>query len=144
MFKKVLLRIGIAPAACAVLVTAVLAGAGAARALTVDEILRLKKAGVSDETIQMLIEQEYEEKAAADYLGRRETPEGTVIRSTGKRPRPASPPPAPGGGYYPGGVYPFIKVAPPGGPALPPEPAPPSEITPSGVPTPSEPPPEGP
>ncbi len=93
---------------------AILLNISPAYSLTVEEILALKKAGVGDETIQMLLEQEYEERSAAEHLGTWTTLDGRVIRSTGKRHRPLSssevyP------GQYPVGVYPFIDLTPPEG-----------------------------
>jgi len=82
--------------------------------LTVEEILALKKAGVSDETIQMLLEREHEDRSAAEHLGTCTTPDGRVIRSTGKRHWPLSLPES-YQGQYPIGVYPFINLTPPKG-----------------------------
>ncbi len=81
------------------------------KALTVEEILALKKVGVSDETIQMLLEQEHLGRAPADYLGTWTTPDGRLFRSTGKRPRPASPPIE----SSPPSIYPFVDLTPPEG-----------------------------
>lgn len=95
---------------CSVL--AFLLSSVSAYALTVEEILALKKAGVSDETIQRLLEQEHEDKAVAEHLGTWTTPDGRVIRSTGKRQWSLSPPDL----YqeqYPLCIYPFIKLTPP-------------------------------
>lgn len=49
--------------------------ASPARALTVEEILALKKAGVSEQTIQMLLEREREEREAAERSEAWRTPE---------------------------------------------------------------------
>jgi hypothetical protein len=53
-----------------------------AYALTVGEILSLKKAGVSEETIQMLLEREREERALALRAGTWKTGDGRVVYST--------------------------------------------------------------
>ena len=53
-----------------------------AYALTVEEILALKKAGVSEETIQMLLEREREERAMALRAGTWKTGDGRVVYST--------------------------------------------------------------
>ena len=60
-------------------------------ALTVDEVLKLKNAGVSDETIQLMIQQEMQEKKLSDpykNIGVRkfEEPDGrsATIYSTGE------------------------------------------------------------
>lgn len=52
--------------------------------LTVEEILALKKAGISEKTIQMLLEREREDRSAGTW----KTTDGWVIHSTdiGKRP----------------------------------------------------------
>lgn len=55
-----------------------------AAAVTVEEILALKKAGVSEETIRMLIEQEENKSFPAERLGTHVTEDGRVIRSTGR------------------------------------------------------------
>jgi len=59
-------------------------------ALTTDQILRLRKAGVSDETIQMMLQQERDAKEANPYdqIGVREIKDkegnGITIYSTGR------------------------------------------------------------
>jgi hypothetical protein len=53
-----------------------------AYALTVEEILSLKKAGVSEETIQMLLEREREDRAIALRAGTWKTGDGRVVYST--------------------------------------------------------------
>lgn len=50
--------------------------------LTVEEILTLKKAGVTEKTIQMLLQREHEDVSAAERLGIWTTRDGRVIRST--------------------------------------------------------------
>ena len=47
--------------------------AGVLHALTVDEIIKLKQAGVEDRTIQMLIERENEKREGTKGLGVEET-----------------------------------------------------------------------
>lgn len=81
-------------------------------ALTVEEVLSLKKAGVGDETIQRLLEHEHEDKFVAEHLGSWTTPDGRMIRSTGKRRWPLTPP-ALSQGQYPIGVYPMVPLPPP-------------------------------
>jgi hypothetical protein len=56
-------------------------------ALTVEEVLALKRAGVGDETIQMLLEQEDKTNFPAERLGSTVTDDGRVIRSTGRTSR---------------------------------------------------------
>jgi hypothetical protein len=56
-----------------------------ANALTIDEIIKLKKAGVSDTTIELLIERDGSARAA----GTRRTIDGWIIHTTEVRePRP--------------------------------------------------------
>ena len=50
--------------------------------LTVDEILALKKAGVSEETIQMLLEREREEKLMAQRAGAWKLGDGRTVYTT--------------------------------------------------------------
>jgi len=64
----------------------ILLGVCPAYSLTVEEVLTLKKAGVSDSTVQMLIEQENKNLYRADRLGIYTTPGGWVIHSTGRSP----------------------------------------------------------
>lgn len=77
--------------------TAILAGllavaffAGIGYALTPEQIIALKKAGVEDQTIRMMIEQEREaaQRNPADQIGRTEIKDkdgnGVIIYSTGK------------------------------------------------------------
>jgi hypothetical protein len=81
-------------------------------ALTTEEILALKKAEVSDETLQRLLEQEHEDKLLTEHLGTWTTPDGRVIRSTGKRQWSLNPPELHQPQYLIG-VYPFIQLPPP-------------------------------
>lgn len=83
-------------------------------ALTVEEVLALKKAGVNDETIHRLLEREHEDKFIAEHLGAWTTPDGRVIRSTGKRRWPLTPPEL-SQGQYQIGVYPVVPLPSPWG-----------------------------
>jgi hypothetical protein len=74
-----------------------------AHALTVDEIIKLKKAGVSDTTIDLLIEREGSARAAGTWR----TKDGWIIHTTEVRPpRPATE--YDNRGSYPISVYPEI------------------------------------
>lgn len=53
-----------------------------AYALSVVEVLALKKAGVGDETIQMLIEAERDSRAVADRIGHYRTSDGWLVHTT--------------------------------------------------------------
>ena len=71
-------------------ITLVLFLVSSACALTVEEVLQLKKAGVSDETIQLMIEQEMQNESLSDpdrNMGVRKVEEpdgrGSTIYSTG-------------------------------------------------------------
>lgn len=93
-------------------------GQTVAVALTPEEVLKLKKAGVSEETIQMMLEQEREGKGpptmveqgyATDHPGTWKLKDGRTITSTGKRQLPLHypteyPPLAP----YTPNIYPYI------------------------------------
>lgn len=77
-----------------------LCGASAARALTAEEIVQLKDAGVSDDTIQDMLQNERlkeqqkaqnapsaameQDKFANDHIGSWTTSDGRVVLSTGK------------------------------------------------------------
>ncbi|HQL89646.1 MAG TPA: hypothetical protein PLQ15_03520 [Syntrophales bacterium] len=66
----------------------VLLYSGLASALTADEVIRLRKAGVSDETIRLMIEQEQAGRPnPSDRIGTREVRDAegntSVIHSTG-------------------------------------------------------------
>jgi hypothetical protein len=69
-------------------------GVAWAPALTTEEVIKLKKAGVSDETIRTMIEQERaaKERNPADQIGVREVKDAegntSVIYSTGAPPAP--------------------------------------------------------
>ena len=64
-----------------ILLVSLLANAPA-YALTVVEVLALKKAGVGDETIQLLIEAERDSRAVADRIGMWTTSDGWRIHAT--------------------------------------------------------------
>ncbi len=49
-----------------------------ANALTVDEIIKLKQSGVSDETIQLLIRRESDDRSSGTW----KTKEGSIVQST--------------------------------------------------------------
>jgi len=53
-----------------------------AYALSVVEVLALKKAGVGDETIQMLIDAERDSRAVADRIGHYRTSNGWLVHTT--------------------------------------------------------------
>jgi hypothetical protein len=69
-------------------VAALLLLAPSAHALTVAEILALKKAGVSDETLQMLIERERDEKILALRAGTWKLSDGRTVYATEGLPNP--------------------------------------------------------
>ncbi|MBI4526346.1 MAG: hypothetical protein HY695_21310 [Deltaproteobacteria bacterium] len=80
--------------------------AAQASALTVEEVLALRKAGVSDQTIQMMLEAEKTTYTpfGAEYPSSWTTSDGRVFRSTGHGRdvlRESSQ-------YYPVGVYPYV------------------------------------
>jgi hypothetical protein len=93
-----------------------------AAALTPEEVLKLKAAGVSDETIQLMIKQEREQRVppamveqgyATDRMGTWKLKDGRTITSTGKRQLPLHypteyPPPSP---YLPN-IYPYVVTPP--------------------------------
>lgn len=116
-----------------------LCAAGAAHALTADEILQLKQAGVSDDTIQDMLQNERlkeqqkaadapsaameQDKFANDHIGSWTTSDGRVVLSTGKAdPQkdvfdptiPQNPADTTPTSIYP---YVFTGVGPPGPPA---------------------------
>jgi len=77
----------------------------AADGLTVAEILALKKAGVSEETLQMLLERERDEKIMALRAGTWKLSDGRTVYSTEGLPNPEGEPPV----YMPC-IYPSIDV----------------------------------
>jgi hypothetical protein len=80
--------------------------------LTVEEIIALKKAGVSEETIQMLLEREREDKSMALRAGTWKLGDGRTVYTT-----EGSSPGAPqyGPEAYPLCIYPMIDVPAPKG-----------------------------
>jgi hypothetical protein len=91
-------------------------------ALTPEEVLKLKAAGVSDETIQLMLQKEQDDKVstgaveqgyATDHMGTWKLQDGRTIHSTGKRQLPLGypteyPPPSP----YSPQIYPYVVVPP--------------------------------
>jgi hypothetical protein len=94
-------------------------------ALTPEEVLKLKAAGVSEETIQMMLKKEQdaqipaamrEQGYATEHMGTWELPNGHTITSTGKRRQP--PPYSTAYPYqtpYAPDIYPYLAVPAPGG-----------------------------
>jgi hypothetical protein len=82
-----------------------MAVAAPAGALTVAEILALKKAGVSEETLQMLIERERDDKAMALRAGTWKLPDGRTVYATDGLPNAAGEPQP----YVPC-IYPEVNV----------------------------------
>ena len=90
--------------------------------LTPEEVLKLKAAGVSEETIQLMLQNEQEKKIpaktleqgyATDHMGTWKLQDGRTITSTGKRQLPLHypteyPPDSP----YTPNIYPYV-VSPP-------------------------------
>ncbi|HEX9443495.1 MAG TPA: hypothetical protein VGA73_05215 [Candidatus Binatia bacterium] len=74
-------------------------------ALSVQEILALKKAGVSEETIQMLLERERDDKAMALRAGTWKLGDGRTVYTTEGMPNPEA---RPEEAYVPC-VYPVIE-----------------------------------
>lgn len=93
---------------------------GEAQALTPEEVLKLKASGVSEETIQLMLQNEKESKISVDkleqgyateHMGTWKLRDGRTITSTGKRQRPLHypteyPPPAPYAPY----IYPYVNI----------------------------------
>jgi nitrogen fixation/metabolism regulation signal transduction histidine kinase len=75
-----------------------------AYSLTVEEILALKKAGVSEETLQMLLEREREERTLALRAGAWKTADGRMIYSIDGSPASQQQ------DVYPLCVYPQVDV----------------------------------
>ena len=87
-------------------------------ALTPEEVLKLKAAGVSEETLQLMLQNEKEDKIpedmreqgyATDHMGTWKLKDGRTITATGKRQLPLHypteyPPPSPYAPY----IYPHI------------------------------------
>jgi hypothetical protein len=101
----------------------------AAEPLTAEQVLELRRAGVSDETIQKMLEQGQtsgstlpgplqQQAEATSHIGSWNLPDGTRILSTGKSDLPNhyyDPTIDSGGGQYPIQVYPFVTPYGPGG-----------------------------
>lgn len=100
-------------------------GASIAFSLTPDEVLKLKAAGVSETTIQLMLQKEQENKIpsrtleqgyATEHMGTWKLQDGRTITSTGKRQLPldyptAYPPESP----YAPNIYPYVMTPPPEG-----------------------------
>lgn len=92
----------------------------AAHALTPEEVLRLKAAGVSEDTIQLLLRNERESRLssekleqgyATDHMGTWKLRDGRTISSTGKRQLPLHyPTEYPPASEYAPHIYPDIDV----------------------------------
>lgn len=90
-----------------------------AQALTADEVLKLRAAGVSDETIQKMLDSEKDSAAgvpqnmvdqeyATRHQGSWNLPDGSVVLSTGKSQQPGFDPTIPQSNPYPISVYPYV------------------------------------
>lgn len=103
--------------------TVVLGSRSAGLALTAEEVLKLKAAGVSDETIQMMLQKELDDKLppnaveqgyATEHQGTWQLRDGRTLHSTGKRQLPlhypTEYPPSP---PYAPPIYPYITLPPP-------------------------------
>jgi hypothetical protein len=107
------------------LVAAMMAGAllalsvEVAIGLTPDEVLKLRAAGVSDETIQKMIDAQsaqpqgvpqsmVEQDYASHHIGTWNMPDGSVVLSTGKDRQPGFDPTLPQSNQYPINVYPYV------------------------------------
>ena len=107
------------------LIAALLLGASTAFSLTPEEVLKLKAAGVSETTIQLMLQKEQENKIpsrtleqgyATEHMGTWKLQDGRTITSTGKRQLPLDyptvyPPDFP----YAPTIYPYIVSPPPEG-----------------------------
>jgi hypothetical protein len=110
-----------------------LASASPAAALTAEEVLKLREAGVSDETIQQMLaneraqadqqgatEQMQQQKFANDNIGTWNTSDGRVVLSTGRADpdKDVFDPTVPQENPYPMSIYPYVfPNAGPGAPA---------------------------
>jgi hypothetical protein len=111
-----------------------LAGPRVARCLTPEEVLKLRAAGVSDDTIQKMIDQEeqqripgsmVEQSYATKHMGNWTLEDGSVVHSTGQSRQPFFDPTINPGqsSTQPYGIYPYVFPGAPGGapaPARPP------------------------
>jgi hypothetical protein len=121
---------GLRSSALALAVLASLAASSAsAEQLTAEQVLQLRQSGVSDETIQKMLDQGsgsgsslpaplQQQAEATDHIGAYDLPDGTHILSTGKSDLPNhyyDPTIDSGGGsQYPIQVYPFVSPYGPG------------------------------
>jgi len=123
-----MLRITLGPVLGALALALLLAVAvDGASALTTEEVLKLRAAGVSDETIQKMIEAQsanpagvpqnmVDQEYAARHIGTWNLPDGNVVLSTGKSREPGFDPTLPqSGNEYPMNVFPYVF---PGGPGM--------------------------
>jgi hypothetical protein len=111
--------------------TALGASGASAEPLTAEQVLQLRQAGVSDETIQKMLEQSssgsgsgstlpaplQQQAEATDKIGAYDLPDGTHILSTGKSDMPNhyyDPTIDSGQSQYPIQVYPFVTPYGPG------------------------------
>src|SRR6266436_4850059 len=105
------------------LIAALLLGASTAFSLTPEEVLKLKAAGVSETTIQLMLQKEHEDKIpsrtleqgyATEHMGTWKLQDGRTITSTGKRQLPLDYPTAyPPDSPYTPNVYPYVVIPPP-------------------------------
>ncbi len=103
----------------------VLLEASVAFPLTPEEVLKLKAAGVSEETIQMMLQKEREDKIpakmreqgyATEHMGTWKLQDGRTITSTGKRRQPLpSASDYPPSSFYTPDVYPSLSFPSPEG-----------------------------
>jgi len=96
--------------------------------LTAEEVLKLRAAGVSDETIQKMLDQEsdgqvpssmVDQAYATKHMGTWNLPDGSVLYSTGGVRPPRNPTIDQGdywGGQAPYSINPYVFVPPPGAP----------------------------
>jgi hypothetical protein len=107
------------------LIAALFLGASAAFSLTPEEVLKLKAAGVSETTIQLMLQKEPEDKIpsrtleqgyATEHMGTWKLQDGRTITSTGKRQLPLDYPTAyPPDSPYAPNIYPYVVSPPPEG-----------------------------
>ena len=107
------------------IIGALLLGSSTTFSLTPEEVLKLKAAGVSEATIQLMLQKEQENKIpaktleqgyATDHMGTWKLQDGRTITSTGKRQLPLDYPTAyPPYSPYPPNIYPYVVGPPPEG-----------------------------
>ncbi len=107
------------------LLSSLLLGASTAFSLTPEEVLKLKAAGVSETTIQLMLQKEQENKIssrtleqgyATEHMGTWKLQDGRTITSTGKRQLPLDYPTAyPSDSPYVPNIYPYVVNPPPEG-----------------------------